>query len=130
MALRNRFMKCLIDRVKYVAIRILRQRFFWKAGFQQSVLIQRQRVDKSLKKPWIDAEYIVLKRLYQSSSVRDVMATLPGRSWRGIKNKAERLHLKREHRRQHLSNYRFWTAEEDNNFKLEYEKRNEGCNII
>ncbi|MGP8079811.1 MAG: hypothetical protein ACLPVI_04795, partial [Dehalococcoidales bacterium] len=95
---------------------------FWKARFQQSVVIHRQRVEKSLKKPWTDAEYTVLKRLYPSSAVRDVMAALPGRSWRGIKNKAERLHLKRELRRQRSPNYRLWTAEEDNNLRQEYEK--------
>jgi hypothetical protein len=121
-ALRNRFMKCLIDRVEIRGDKDIEVTIFWKTGFQQSVFIQRQRVEKSLKKPWTDAEYIMLKGLYQSSSVRDVMAALPGRSWRGIKDKAERLHLKREPRRQHSSNYRLWTAEEDNNLKLEYEK--------
>jgi hypothetical protein len=121
-ALRNRFMKCLIDRVEIRGDKDIEATICWKAGFQQSVIIQRQRVEKSLKQPWTDAEYIVLKRLYQLSSVRDVMADLPGRSWRGIKNKAERLHLKREHRRQRSSSYRLWTAEEDNNLKLKYEK--------
>jgi hypothetical protein len=121
-ALRNRFMKCLIDRVEIRGDGDIEATIFWKAGFQQRGFIQRQRVEKSLKKPWTDAEYIMLKGLYQSSSICDVMAALPGRSWRGIKNKAERLHLKRELRRQRSPNYRLWTAEEDNNLKLEYEK--------
>jgi len=121
-ALRNRFMKCLIDRVETRGEDKIKATIFWKAGFQQDVVIHRQRPGKCLKKPWTDAEVTVLKRLYKTSSVHDIMAALPGHSWHAIKNKAERLHSQRDIRRQRPPNYHLWTAEEDNNLNMEYEK--------
>jgi hypothetical protein len=50
------------------------------------------------------------------------MAVLPGHTWRGIKNIAERLLLKRDIRRQRSPDYHRWTVEEDDKLKIAYEK--------
>jgi len=52
----------------------------------------------------------------------EIMAVLPGHTWRGIKNIAERLLLKRDIRRQRSPDYHRWTVEEDDKLKIAYEK--------
>jgi hypothetical protein len=49
------------------------------------------------------------------------MAALPGRSWHGIGNKAQRLHLKRDMQRRRSSIHSLWTVNEDNKLKNDYE---------
>jgi hypothetical protein len=120
--LRNRFLKCLIDRVEIRGGDAVEATIFWKAGFQQKIIIHRRRPMKSLEKPWTDAEKDTLKTLYPSFSVKGVTAALPGRSWHAITNKAQRLHLRRESRRRPSMNRRPWTAEDDSKLKTEYEK--------
>jgi hypothetical protein len=124
-ALRNRFMKCLIDRVEIRGENEIEATIFWKAGFQQQVIIHRQRRQKNLKiplkNPWTDAEVTILSRRYRTSSAQDMLAALPRHTWHAIKNKAERLQLKRDIKRKRPQNYHLWTVDEDNNLKTEYE---------
>ena len=50
-----------------------------------------------------------------------MIAKLPGRSWHGIVNKAQRLHLQRDKQRRPAPTYRLWSVEDDAKLKLEYE---------
>jgi hypothetical protein len=94
---------------------------FWKAGFQQKIAIQRRGIRKVHDKPWSETEIHTLKKLYPSSSIDEVIAKLPRRSWHGIVNKAQRLHLQRDKQRRPSPTYRLWSVEDDAKLKLEYE---------
>ncbi len=119
--LRNRFLKCLIDRVEIMGgDKEIEATIFWKAGFQQKIVIQRG-IRKVQDKPWSETEIHTLKKLYPSSSFDDVIAALPGRSWHGIVNKAQRLHLQRDQKRRSAPTYRLWSAEDDMKLEIEYE---------
>jgi hypothetical protein len=119
--LRNRFLQCLIDRVEIISgAQEIEATIFWKAGFQQKIVIQRRGIRKVQDKPWSETEINVLKKSYPSSSFDDVIAKLPGRSWHGIVNKAQRLHLQRDKQRRPAPTYRLWSAEDDAKLKLEY----------
>src|SRR5208283_1718522 len=116
--LRNRFLKCLIDRVEIIGgDQEIEATIFWKAGFQQKIVIQRWGIRKVQDKPWSETEIHNLKKLYPSSSFDDVIAKLPGRSWHGIVNKAHRLHLQRDKQRRPSPTYRLWSAEDDMKLK-------------
>jgi len=94
---------------------------FWKAGFQQQIIIHRRGTRKNIDKPWTEAEIDALKMLYPSSSIYAIMKAIPGRSWHGIANKAQRLHLQRDKKRRPAPTYRLWTTNEDSKLKTEYE---------
>jgi hypothetical protein len=117
--LRNRFFKCLIDRVELRGDNEIEATIFWKAGFQQKVVIHRG--NRKNDKPWTDGEANILRRLYPSSSIGDVMTALPGRSWHGIQNKARKLRLQRDRQRHPSRVYRHWTVDEERRLKTEYE---------
>jgi hypothetical protein len=117
-ALRNRFLKCLIDRVEIRGGKEIEATIFWKAGFQQEVMIQRR---PCREKPWTDAEDDALKTVYPASPIDDVMAAIPGRSWHAITNRSQRLHLHRDTRRRPSPKRRPWTSEEDGRLKIGYD---------
>ena len=57
--------------------------------------------------------------MFQSSPEEDVLASLPGRSWKGIALRARRLELARDKR---VGRGRGWSREDDERLKVSYEK--------
>ena len=97
----------------------LKQPFSGKPDSRQQIIIHRG--TRKTDKPWTDGEANILRRLYRSSPIDDVMTALPGRSWHGIQNKARKLHLQRDRQRHSSRVYHYWTADEDSRLKTEYE---------
>jgi len=102
-SLRNRFLKSLIDRVELVGYNELEVTIYWKAGFQQKLLIYKKSSRKLQERLWAPAEDNRLGTLFPSSSREDVLATLPERSWKSITLRAERLKISRKRRISTLS---------------------------
>jgi hypothetical protein len=120
--LRNRFLKALIDHVELKSNNDVEATIYWKAGFQQKVIIHRNRHISLADKLWNEAEDQQIKQLFPSSSRAVVLAALPGRSWKAITLRAERLKLKRRWMPEKTTSVEPWTEDEVNQLKLGFEK--------
>jgi hypothetical protein len=95
-SLRNRFLKALISRVELKGDDVLEATIYWKAGFQQKVLIQPCQSRRLREKLWTKEEDSLLMQLFPSSPQDKIQTNLPARSWKSITLRANRLKVRRK----------------------------------
>jgi DNA invertase Pin-like site-specific DNA recombinase len=92
--LKNALLRLLLDRViVWPEPGSITVRLMWRTGLEQELLIRR--LVKGDWQDWTEAELAVIREHYEAGSQDDLLAMLPGRTWRAIKLKSERLGLRR-----------------------------------
>ena len=119
-SLRNRFLKLIIEKVEIRGSEDIEARIIWKTGFQQKVIIDRPKSNSKLERRWTKEEDELLRLMYPGSSLGVVTAALPGRGWKGITLRAQRLKLSRKV--SGSSQWRHWTQEDDRRLEVYYEE--------
>jgi len=119
---RNRLLGRLIDRV------ILRQEgglikvtIYWKTGQAQTIEIQRARSKGNPESRWNKEEIGILIKLWAKSSQEDILAKLPGRTWKAIAHQAYNLGLRRSPELSNHTPRRRWEPTEEHEVKKNYE---------
>lgn len=118
-SLRNRLLKLLIEKVEIRGQYEIEAIIYWKNGFQQRVLIHRAPSNSTLERRWTRKEDETLTTMFRYAPEEDILAALPGRSWKGVTLRARRLKLTRDKR---TGRRRAWSRDDDERLKLCYEE--------
>lgn len=111
--LKNAFLRLLLDKViLYNEAETVRVRLFWRIGLEQELLIHKP-VNQDKHRKWSEAEVEILRQNYTTSIKQDLMAMLPGRRWKTIKNKAKYMGLSERPWRKMANWYRFTSEDDD-----------------
>ncbi|MEE8413392.1 MAG: recombinase family protein [Dehalococcoidales bacterium] len=116
--LRNRLLKLLIEKVEVRGRYEIEAIIYWKNGLQQKVLITRAPSNSTLEKRWTVEEDNILATVFLHDSEEDILAALPGRSWKGITLRAGKLNLRRARR---TGRGKAWSRDDDERLKSGFE---------
>jgi len=121
-ALRNRLLRCIIDRVEIRhAGQDVDATVYWKTGQVQELSIRRARAKKNRESRWSDEELTILQMLWPSSSQDAILAALPGRTWKAVAHQANSHRWKRSYSSKGTVVKRRWKADEEQRTKQLYE---------
>lgn len=113
--LKNAFLSILLNKVIiWPEPDIIRVRLCWRVGLEQELKIYRPRAADS-RPDWTGAEVETLRQHYPETDTDELLAMLPGRTWRSVRCKAQKLGLRRDGGRKasNTLNGEAYTPEED-----------------
>jgi len=113
--LKNAFLRLVIDKIIIWRNKAtIRVKLIWRTGLEQEMVIQRSHKGR---RRWTPEELAILEEYYETATIDELMAMLPGRTWRAITLCGNKLGLSRARmsggrgrRRKKLER---WTEEED-----------------
>ncbi len=92
--LKNALLQLVLDHVTIWADpETIRATLFWRNGWEQKILINRP--GNGPLRYWSDAELKILQKHYETTTKDELLAMLPGRSWKAIRGAAIRQGLSR-----------------------------------
>jgi hypothetical protein len=89
----------------------IRVRLIWRGGLEQELLIHRPCEKK--RQSWTEAELGVMREYYEIATWDELLALLPERTWKAIKNMGARMRMVREEDRKQRGGGSPFTEEED-----------------
>jgi hypothetical protein len=110
---RNAFLRLVLHRVIiwHKKEKEIRVRLVWRGGLEQELLIHRPREKK--RQSWTEAELEVMRKYYEITTWDELLALLPERTWKAIKNMGARMGMVREEDRKQQGGGFPFTEEED-----------------
>jgi hypothetical protein len=120
---RNRLLKRLIDHgdINHHG-QTTEVTLYWKTGQVQEVFIRRTGLIVNRKSRWTDDELDTLKKLWPSTVQGELLAALPGRTWKAISDQANKQKWQRSRLLLKLASRKRWQPGEDKEGKLLYEE--------
>ena len=121
--LKNAFLHLVLERaVIYHNTATIRVRIIWRTGSEQEILIHRPPAN-SRSPGWTEAELAIVSEHFETASMDELMAMLPGRTWLAIRMKGKGMGLSRTDMaggRGHNGTFTRWTKEEDDVLRQHY----------
>jgi hypothetical protein len=110
---RNRFLKILLEKETvshdeghiYITIH-------WRSGLKQRIVVCTDMTPRR-ERVWQPEETDLLRALWPSASREVLLAALPGKTWKAIAGRAQRMGLRRQRIYRPVENWRPWAEEED-----------------
>jgi hypothetical protein len=117
---KNAFLRLVLDRVviwhkKEGTIRV---RLFWRGGLEQELVIHQPH--KKKRQPWTETELELMREYYETSTWDRLLAILPDRTWKAIKNMGAQMGMVREEDGKQQGGNPAFTEEEDDLVRCYY----------